>query len=105
MTDDGTFDHLNRWLRAIKRRNDFDFRAVSVLAIGDFFQLPQGNQQYIFRNRTPTHAWYNFVMHELKDIVRQVGDSHFAQLLNRLTEGNQTEEDIVDMKAMEYTDV
>ena len=70
MTDNCTFDSLNRWLRAIKRRDDIDFGAVSILTVGDFFQLPPGNQQYIFRNMTPTHAWYNFVMHELKDIVR-----------------------------------
>ena len=37
-------------------------------------------------------------MHELKDIVRQVSDPHFAQLLNRLREGNQTKEDIKDIK-------
>ena len=105
MTDNCTFDSLNRWLRTIKRRDDIDFGAVSILTVGDFFQLPPGNQQYIFRNMTPTHAWYNFVMHELKDIVRQVGDPHFAQLLNRLREGNQTNKDIEDIKAMEYTDV
>ena len=105
MTDGLTFDNLNIWLRAITKRDDVDFGAVSILAVGDFFQLPPGNQQYIFRNMTPTHAWYNFVMHELKDIVRQVGDPHFAQLLNRLREGNQTKEDIEDIKAMKHIDV
>ena len=44
-------------------------------------------------------------MHELKDIFCQVGDPHFVQFLNRLIEGNQTKEDIEDIKAMEYTDV
>ena len=96
MTDNCTFDSLNRWLRAIKRRDDIDFWAVSVLTVRDFFQLSPGNQQYICRNMTPTHAWYNFVVHELKDIVCQVGDPQFAQLLDRLREGKQTNEDIED---------
>ena len=100
MTDNYTFDSLNRWLRAIKRRDDIDFGAVFILTVGDFFQLPSGNQQYIFRNITPTHAWCNFVMHELKDIGRQVGDSHFAQLLIRLREGNQTNKDNEDIRAI-----
>ena len=44
MTDNCTFDSLNRWLRTIKRRDDIDFGAVSILTVGDFFQLPPGNQ-------------------------------------------------------------
>ena len=105
MTDKFTFDCLNRWLRIINKRDDFDFGSVSILVIGDFFQLPPGNQQYIFKNLTPTDAWYNFEMHELVDIVRQIGDPHFAQLLNRLREDNQTNEDIEDIKAMEHVDI
>ena len=39
-------------------------------------------------------------MHELKDIGRQVCDSHFAQLLIRLREGNQTNKDNEDIRAI-----
>ena len=35
----------------------------------------------------------------------QVGDPHFAQLLYRLKEGNQTKKDIEGIKAMKYTNM
>ena len=38
-------------------------------------------------------------------VVRQVGDSHFAQSLNKLREGNQMNKYIEDINAIEYTDV
>ena len=42
MSDNLMFDSLNRWLRAIKRRDAIDFVALSVyvLTVCDFFQLP-----------------------------------------------------------------
>jgi ATP-dependent DNA helicase PIF1 len=87
MTEKGTFSDLNVWLRLIMRRDDLDFGGVSLLVVGDFFQLPPGNNQYIIRNMSPTDAWYNFEMKELTEIVRQSSDPSFAELLNRLREG------------------
>ena len=104
MTDKDTFDHLNVWLRKIKKV-DIDFGAVSMLLIGDFFQLPPaGNQNFIFKKLTLTDAWHHFYIHELTEIVRQSSDPAFAELLNRLREGNQTEEDIQQIKLLEHTD-
>ena len=54
MTDNGTVDCLNQSFRAINRRNDFDFGAAFALTVGDFFQLPLGNQQYIQKYDTDT---------------------------------------------------
>jgi ATP-dependent DNA helicase PIF1 len=104
MIDKDTFDNLNVWLRMIKRRDDFDFGGVSMLLIGDFFQLPPTNQNYIFRNMTLTDSWHNFCIHELTEIVRQSNDPEFAELLNRLREGNQTEQDIAEIKSLEQSD-
>ena len=103
MTDKTTFDHLNVWLRKTKKV-DFDFGAVSMLLVGDFFQLPPTNQNYIFKNLTLTDAWHNFYIHELTEIVRQSSDPAFAELLNRLREGNQTQEDIKEIRLLEGTD-
>ena len=76
------------------KRDDLDFGGVSLLLVGDFYQLPPGNNHYIIRNMSPTDAWYNFEMKELTEIVRQSSDPSFAALLNRLREGNHTKEDV-----------
>ena len=55
MTDDGTFDCLNRWFGAISRRNDFDFGAVSVsvLIVGTSLNFTRKSMAHI-RNMTST---------------------------------------------------
>ena len=104
MTEKETFNDLNIWLRAIMRREDIDFGGVSLLVVGDFFQLPPGNNQYIIRNLSLTDAWYNFEMKELTEIVRQSSDPTFAELLNRLREGNHTDDDVQKIQSLEHND-
>ena len=43
-------------------------------------------------------------MHELVKIVRQSSDPDFAQLLNRVREGQQTDDDVIQTKALANTD-
>ena len=43
-------------------------------------------------------------LHELHEIVRQSSDPEFAQLLNRLREGNHTRNDLAEIKALAHTD-
>ena len=43
-------------------------------------------------------------MHELVKIVRQSSDPDFAQLLNRVREGQQTDNDVIQIKALANTD-
>lgn len=98
-----TFRDLNKFLRQIKNSNQ-DFGGVSVLLVGDLFQLPPVKQSTIFQNPSLTDAWFLFQLHELTEIVRQNGDPNFAALLNRLREGNQTPEDIEFIKTLSETD-
>ena len=104
MTDKDTFNDLNIWLRRIMKRDDVDFGGISILVVGDFFQLPPGNQRYIIKDMSPTDAWYNFEMKELTEIVRQSSDPSFAELLNRLREGNHTNEDVRKITSLEQND-
>ena len=99
-----SFDDLNKFLRQIKDNDKQDFGGVSVLLIGDFFQLPPIQQSSIFDMPTLTDAWYHFQLHELTEIVRQNGDPQFAALLNRLREGNHTKQDVQFIESLSETD-
>ena len=98
-----TFDDLNKFLRQIKN-NDSDFGGISVLLIGDLFQLPPVKQNSIFDNPTLTDAWYLFKVNELTEIVRQNGAPAFAALLNGMRVGDHTPEDIEFIKILADTD-
>jgi hypothetical protein len=80
------------------------FGNVSILAVGDLFQLKPVLDAWVFSQEynTPqlecigTNLWTDlFDFYELKEIMRQKDDHAFALLLNRLREGLQTEEDMV----------
>ena len=43
-------------------------------------------------------------MHELVTIVQQSSDPYFAQLLNRVRKGQQTDNDVIQIKALANTD-
>jgi len=78
------------------------FGGVSIiLAIGDLFQLQLVINDYIFNDLKTEYGilapnlWQAlFKMFELKEIMRQRESKKFAQLLNRLREGKQTNEDV-----------
>ena len=77
------------------------FGGVSIIAIGDLFQLQPVMDDYIFNDLKTEYGilapnlWQElFKMFELKEIMRQRESKQFAELLNRLREGKQTNEDI-----------
>ncbi|XP_063951720.1 uncharacterized protein LOC135153231 [Lytechinus pictus] len=83
------------------------FGGVSIIAIGDLFQLQPVMDTWIFKNPTTTsstevlapNVWTNnFELFELTDIMRQKEDVAYAALLNRMREGKQTKEDIKLLK-------
>ena len=81
------------------------FGGVHVILIGDLFQLQPVMDSWVFQNTRSaygplsTNIWTDhFTMHELTQIMRQKDDAAFAQLLNRLREGNQTTADIQALK-------
>ena len=48
--------------------------------------------------------WEKFQLHELDEIVWQSSDPDFAQLLNKVGEGQQTDNDVIQIKALANTD-
>ncbi|VDI24770.1 Hypothetical predicted protein [Mytilus galloprovincialis] len=70
------------------------FGGISIIAIGDMFQLKPVMDNWIFMPNSndygiiASNLWiYNFKLYELTIIMRQKDDAEFAQLLNRLREG------------------
>ena len=93
---------LHKRLRQIK--SVVMFGDVSVLAVGDLYQLPPVGQSPLFANvndgsLAALHGsgslWKdNFKMIELREIMRQRGDSLFTELLCRVRTDSCTDEDI-----------
>ena len=84
------------------------FGGVSIIAIGDLFQLPPVMDRYIFNDYDnfeygilAPNIWKElFKMFELTEIMRQRESKEFAALLNRLREGTHTQEDILKLKGL-----
>ena len=75
------------------------FAGLSVIAVGDLYQLPPINRKPVFseyktKTRNLYHPWQVFTMIELTEIMRQKDDQHFAELLNRFRTGSQTNKDL-----------
>ena len=82
-----TFGHLDLVLKA-NMQNSSPFGGVSLLAVGDFLQLPPVNQKGVFMRPSKESyrsfngwLWEKFQLHELVEIVRQNSDPDFAQLI------------------------
>ncbi|XP_068731129.1 uncharacterized protein [Montipora capricornis] len=96
---------LNNRLKDIKGCTE-DFGGVSIIAIGDLFQLEPVMDGYIFKDLksldyavlSPNLWCQHFRMFELNEIMRQRDSKLFAELLNRLREGKHTESDISKLK-------
>ncbi|XP_016118254.1 uncharacterized protein [Sinocyclocheilus grahami] len=86
MVDHNLLAYIHGRLRQIKQTGDFSpFGNVSVIAVGDFFQLPpvKGKPLYV-DDILGINLWSTlFSVVELKKIVRQK-DNMFAELLNRI---------------------
>ena len=105
-----TFGHLDLVLKAIMQ-NSSPFGGVSLLVVGDFLQFPPVNQKGMFMKPSKGSyrsfngwLWEKFQLHELVEIVWQSSDPDFAQLLNRVREGQQTDNDVIQIKALANTD-
>ena len=88
--------------------NDVMFGGVSVLAVGDLYQLPPVAQPMLFSTVRDSYAqlyksgsiWQDeFKMLELHEIMRQRGDSAFAELLCRVRTASCTSEDIAVLES------
>ena len=72
-----------------------EFGGISVIFVGDLFQLKPVCDSFIFKNNCAgyaplaTNLWQeNAKMFELTTVMRQENGGQFAQLLNRMREGN-----------------
>ena len=81
---------------------DAPFANLTVLIVGDFYQLPpvRGEKQKVFmpfKNELLNlyHPWHHFDFFELTEIMRQQGDNTFIDLLNNVRIGKVYESDIV----------
>ena len=82
------------------------FGGVSIIGIGDLFQLQPVMDDYIFKEMDnleygmlAPNMWQElFKMFELYEIMRQRESKLFAETLNRLREGNHTKDDIMKLK-------
>nr|XP_039256248.1 uncharacterized protein LOC120332966 [Styela clava] len=99
--------NIHKRLQVIKG-NAAPFGNVSVLAVGDLFQLPPVCQPQIFcpvsdeTMRLGRSLWNDyFHWHELDEIMRQKNDRNFAELLCRIRLGNQTRADIDTLRTRE----
>ena len=100
MVGSGMLNFLYLRLQEIKANKEA-FGGVHIILVGDLFQLRPVGDTWIFSTSSDGYAtlapnlWQqHFKMFELTEIMRQKDDIVFAELLNRVREGNQTQEDI-----------
>ena len=82
------------------------FGGVSIIALADLFQLEPVMDAYVLKDiknseyqALAPNLWRElFIMFELEEIMRQRESKEFAQLPNRLREGNHTPDDIAKLK-------
>ena len=110
MTGLDTFEYLDIYLQSITN-SDEAFGGISILAVGDFLQLPPVCAQSVFEDSPKPlsalagNVWERkFKLHELTEIVRQVSDPEFADILSRVREGKQTKEDCDAIEELNQTD-
>ncbi|XP_072572246.1 uncharacterized protein [Paramormyrops kingsleyae] len=103
MVDHKLLSYIHGRLRQIKQTGDYSaFGNVSIVAVGDFYQLCPVKGKPLYAETKGVNLWQNhFASVELTDIMRQK-DLDFAQLLNRLRKRKRgdamLEEDIAMLK-------
>ena len=109
MVGSNTLLEINKRLQQIKGvMPDVTFGGVSVLAVGDLYQLPPIAQPALFDMMNDCYArlygsgslWVDeFKMIELDDVMRQRGDTQFTELLCRMRTAQSTSEDFDVLKS------
>jgi len=100
-----------RWGEIMGTGTEKPFGNVSVLFLGDLYQLNPVRQKAVYYNppaarelsEIPDTLWRLFRFHELTEIERQKDDLIYAQLLNRIREAKYTEENICILKSREIS--
>ena len=94
------FQFINARLQEIFQCN-LPFGGVSVLCVGDMFQLRPVMDKWVFQNTSSPYQsltanlWQDlFELYELTIVMRQKDDATFASTLNRIREANHTSDDV-----------
>ena len=105
---------IHKRLQQLKGKgDDTTFGDISILAVGDLYQLRPVAQPHVFAEVGDAYArlhksgslWIDeFKMIELDKIMRQRDDSQFAQLLCRVRTATCTDEDIKILESRIITD-
>ncbi|XP_057316850.1 uncharacterized protein LOC130657876 [Hydractinia symbiolongicarpus] len=72
--------------------DDIPFAGISVIACGDFYQLPPIQARPVYAEYKDallnlSHCWKHFKIAELTEVMRQRGDQHLIELLNNIRVG------------------
>ena len=104
------FEHLDLALQAIKQRS-FPFGRVSLVVVGDFLRRHLLIKKVCLKKQERVHIGQStdgcgkeFWLHEMAEIVRQSSDPDVVQLLNMVPEGQQMNNDLIQVKALANTD-
>ena len=104
MVGSGMFNFFNLRLQQIMGNKE-PFGGISLITVGDLFQLKPVFDLWIFENSQigydalVRNLWAEyFTLFELTEIMRQKDDKEFAELLNCLREGKHFKDDIALLK-------
>ena len=80
------------------------FAGITVIAVGDFYQLPPVQQRTVYAEyrdewQNLVHLWKHFNLAELHEIMRQRGDSDLIDLLNKVRTASLEECDETILKS------
>ena len=99
MVSNTMLNFINQRLQELKGTNE-PFGGISILAVGDLYQLKPVSGNWIFNDLTldasalARNLWKDyFQIFELTEIMRQKDDIEFSRLLNRLRVNKLTEND------------
>ena len=101
--------HIHRRLEEITGCTgpDVTFGNVTVIAVGDLYQLPPVCRNFVFDHPNDIYAqladplWYQFHLAELTQVMRQKDDVKFAELLNHVRTATCSEQDFATLKSRE----
>ncbi|XP_011870433.1 PREDICTED: ATP-dependent DNA helicase PIF1-like, partial [Vollenhovia emeryi] len=105
------FSRVDTRLRQIMGNNR-SFGGVSVIVVGDLYQLPPVMDNSIYLSSKSSMLsifsenilWNEFDFFELTEIMRQREDKPFIEALNNLARGTMSENDIALIKSRETTE-